>query len=104
MTTRLTAISAKEVPDPDGPSPHRATAGIQNNDAAQAATKMLLMALGALGQRFVVALSNIYGLVTVASAFYLWAIALPTIDTLQIVACSIYSVFVLAINVYGRRK
>lgn len=64
----------------------------------QAATSMLLTAIKALGQRFVVALATLFTLLTVGSAFYLWMVALPNISMAQIVACSIYSAFILALN------
>lgn len=95
--SRLEAIRSREVTDqtqaPADPAPDHAVA-----------TKMLLMAIQALGQRFVVALSNLFTLLTAGSAFYLWLSALPTLDVLKIVGLSIYSLFVLALNIYGRRK
>lgn len=100
MTSRLQAVETREVPDEAVP----ARASQERNQTHEVATKMLLMAIQALSQRFVVALSNLFTLLTAASAFYLWMMALPEIDVLKIVALSIYSVFVLALNIYGRRK
>lgn len=95
--SRLEAVKSREVSDTE----QRDDAPFVNHEEA---TKMLLMALQALGQRFVVALSNLFTLLTAASAFYLWLVALPELDILKIVGLSIYSIFVLALNIYGRRK
>ena len=68
------------------------------------ATKMLLMALTALGQRFVVALASLFTLLTAASAFFLWYIALPTLDPTKIMGLTIYSAFILILNIYRGPK
>lgn len=69
-----------------------------------AATRLLLVALGALSQRMIVALADLFTLLTVASAFWLWW-SIPAPNDRQIVALSIYAVFVLAANwiVRGRK-
>ncbi len=95
--SRLQAVSEREFVEPESaPQP-------QAPDHA-VATKMLLMAIQALGQRFVVALSNLFTLLTAASAFYLWNAALSELNQIKIVGLTIYSCFVLALNIYGRRK
>lgn len=99
--SRLTQIRAVEVPEDGAP----VQAGDPSTAAAQqqVATEMLFTALRALSQRTLVALANLFTLLTVASAFYLWVVALPNVSILQIVALSIYSIFVLLVNMYGRR-
>lgn len=70
----------------------------------QVATQMLLAAVTALSQRAIVALSSLFTLLTAGSAFYLWMIAMPEIDNTKIVGLTIYSCFILALNIFGRRK
>lgn len=67
------------------------------------AIAMMQMALGALGQRAVVALAACFTLLTVGSAFWLWYLT-PDPSPTQIVSLSIYAGFVLAINIIRRTK
>ena len=69
------------------------------------AALLLVMALKALSQRAVVALLQLFTLITVGSAFFLW-LSTPDPNVHQIVSLSIYGSLVLAINwlVYFRRK
>ena len=66
------------------------------------ATKMIYMALAALGQRFVVALASLFTIATVGSAFVLWLLT-PDPNTKQLISLGIYALLVLAINVIVRR-
>jgi hypothetical protein len=61
------------------------------------ATKMIYMALAALGQRFVVALSALFTLVTCSSVFvlYFWT---PNPTPNQLIMLGGYSIFTLLIN------
>lgn len=108
--TRLATVQTRDVPDEGQLAQRQAEAEALEARAAsvaaqqRVATEMLFKALTALSQRFVVALANLFGLLTFASAFCLWFLALPEIDTLKIIACSTYSLFVLMFNIYGRRK
>ena len=104
--TRLAAVESREVPDP---APHLDHAEIEarNRQAAEQqakAVQMMTMALQALAQRFVVALSNLFTLLTVASAFWLWIVAMPELTTIKILGLALYATFILLINVFGRRK
>ncbi len=103
--SRLTAISSKDLggDDTQAQAEQIAAARAQAAKEQQAATQMLLMALKALGQRFIVALASLFTLLTAGSAFYIWLIALPEITSLKIIAASLYSLFVLALNIAGRR-
>lgn len=68
------------------------------------ATQLLVLGLKTLSQRALVATADLFTLLTIASAFWLW-MATPEPNTLQIVSLSIYAVFVLLANwiVRGRR-
>jgi len=67
------------------------------------AIQMMMMALGALSQRAVIALAACFTLLTVGSAFWLW-MSIPDPNPNQIVSLTIYAVLVLAINIIVRRK
>ncbi len=64
---------------------------------------VLLLSLQALSKRTVVALSNLFCLLTVGSVFVLFYRIVPGPDTYQIVAVTIYAAFVLAANAIVRR-
>ena len=110
--SRLGVVGVREVPDANAEKEaaiqQRASEAEQMAARAQGqqavATEMLLTALTALSKRTLVALANLFVLLTVASAFYLWLVALPDLDTMKIIGCSIYSLFILLMNVYGRHK
>jgi len=70
-----------------------------------AAIRVLMLALGALSQRALVAVADLFTLLTVASAFWLWR-SIPDPNQLQIVALTIYAMFVLVANwiVRGRKS
>lgn len=65
--------------------------------------QMLGMALAALGQRALLALSACFTLLTVGSGFYLW-LQTPNPTDRQIVSLTIYAVFILLINWLAKRK
>lgn len=69
---------------------------------SDAGTAMLLMGLKALSQRALIALSSLFTLITVASAFWLY-MSRTTLDPQQLVLCGMYALFVLAANVIVRR-
>ena len=70
--------------------------------AHDAGIAMLMMGLKALSQRALVALSSLFTLITVGSAFWLWYLT-PKPDVYQIVSLTLYAVFVLAANIIVRR-
>ena len=75
----------------------------QSSSAQQAAIQMMMVALKALSQRALIALSNLFTLLTALSVFVLWFKA-PTDPTLnQIVRLTLYAVFVLVLNLIKRR-
>ena len=65
-------------------------------------TNLLLLALRSLSQRAVIALADLFTLVTVLSAWVLWY-GKPDPNGYQIVSLSIYALFILAVNVVIRR-
>ena len=62
---------------------------------------LLALALKTMGQRALIAVDNLFTLVTVCLAFYLWH-SIPDPNTLQVVALALFAVFVLAANVIVR--
>ena len=71
--------------------------------ADQAATGMLVLALKALSQRAVAAIADLFMLLTIGSAFWLWK-SIPQPDTFQLVALGMYGIFVLVANWIVRRR
>lgn len=65
--------------------------------------EMLTMALTALSQRFVVALSRLFSLLTGASVFWL-AYTTAAVDTFALVKIGMYAVFILALNIIVYRR
>lgn len=62
----------------------------------------LKIALGALSQRTLVALSNLFCLLTVGSVFWLF-MSIHEPNVFQIVYCTLYASFILAINWVARK-
>lgn len=68
------------------------------------AVAMLALALKALSQRALIALSNLFCLLTAASVFYLWA-QMPEDPSYQrIGALSIYAAFIVILNMIVRKR
>ena len=68
-----------------------------------ASTATLLLALKALSQRALIAVDNLFTLITVGLGFYLWMVT-PDPNDKQIISLSIYAAFTLAANWIVRRK
>ena len=68
-------------------------------------TGISLIALGlrTLSQRALTAVADLFTLLTVASAWWLW-LSIPHPDTYQLVSLSIYALLVLAANWIVRRR
>jgi hypothetical protein len=86
-----------EVVRDDAPAPPRAA---PDNSAA---TTALIIALKALGQRFIIALSNLFCLITVLSVFWLGLSIIHEPTTPQLIGLGMYALFILAINIIVRR-
>jgi hypothetical protein len=71
--------------------------------ATNAQIVMLTIALKALSQRALTAATDLFTLITVGAAFWLWYLT-PTPTDRQIISLSIYALFTLAANYIVRRK
>ena len=87
------------IPVDDTPSP-AAAAPAQDSQAA----KMILLALQALSQRAVIALSSLFTLIAVASAWALWYSVLAQPNAEQLIGCGMYAGFILAVEIVRRRR
>lgn len=67
------------------------------------AITMLTIGLKALSQRALTAATDLFTLLTVASAFFLWW-STPAPNDRQIASLTIYALFILAANYIVRRK
>lgn len=67
------------------------------------AIAMLTIGLKALSQRALTAATDLFTLLTVASAFWLWW-SIPAPNDRQITSLTIYALFILAANYIVRRK
>lgn len=72
-------------------------------DPNKVAVTMIMLGLKALSQRALTAISDLFTLITVGSAFWLWS-TIPAPNDRQIASLTIYALFVLAANVIVRRK
>lgn len=86
---------ATEVPQQPAPPPPQQTAPSAQQHAA---TSMLLLALRALSQRSIVAISNLFVLLTAASAWWLWMVTLPAPSIQQLVGLALYGALILAVD------
>ena len=93
----LRVLAETEVPEPN-------QAGNEPEGKSDFATSVLLTALTALSKRTVVALSNLFSLLTIASAFTLWYIVLPNPSIPQLVGLGLYGLFILAMHFAIRVK
>jgi hypothetical protein len=64
---------------------------------------MLTIALKALSQRALVAATDLFSLLTIASCFWLWW-SIPAPNDRQIISLTLYGCLILAINWIVRRK
>lgn len=88
-----------QVVDEDTPNP----LPTKSPQPSNASLQILMLSLKVLSQRAVIALADLFTLMTVASVFWLWySIHEPNLH--QIIALTIYALFVLAANVIVRRK
>lgn len=67
------------------------------------AMQVLMLALQTLGKRALIAVSNLFTLVTVGSAWWLW-MSVPDPNTHQLVYLGGYALFVLVINFIVGKK
>jgi len=74
----------------------------QVQEEAAQARAMLMLALKTFGQRFVIALSNLFSLLTVLSVWWLW-MSVPHPGTNDLVGMGMYAVFILVVNYLVKR-
>jgi len=73
------------------------------SSAESAGMHMLYLGLKALSQRALIALSALFTLLTVASAFWLW-MTIKDPNVMQLIEMGMYGIFVLAANLIVRRS
>ena len=91
---KFTLISEEEVAQPAAQS---------TESLAALNTRMLLLSLSALSKRALTAVTNLFTLGLVASAWWLWNGVLPNPTPLQLVGVGGYAVFCLLIEIVRRR-
>ena len=96
--SRLQVVGQEIAPDPFPIDPP-----VKEPLVNKIAGDAIVLALTALSQRAVVALANLFTLLTVASAFVLWYVT-PEPNTYQLVKLAIYGAFVLGANWIVRRR
>lgn len=101
MARGFEAIAEQDIPT----IPPKPADKPQSNVAQDAhiATQMLLLALKALSERAIVALSALFTAGGLASAWWLWSTILPNPSVLQLVGIGMYAVFLLALEFVRRR-
>lgn len=101
MPRGFEAIAEHEIPSisPQTTPPPQTNVALE----AGAATQMLLLALKALSQRAVIALSALFTAGGLFSAWWLWASVLPNPSVLQLIGVGMYALFLLALEWVRRR-
>ncbi|HEV2225067.1 MAG TPA: hypothetical protein VGR84_18895 [Candidatus Acidoferrales bacterium] len=106
--SRLTLLGETPADDPEA-VPARRTRSAQPTPQQQteaqqkAAASMLMIALKALSQRFVVSVASLVDLVLFGAAFAIWWQIMRGPSQLQIIAASLFSMFSLAV-IWMRRR
>lgn len=83
----------RELPDEQPPAP---------DPLISVGATALMLGLKALSQRAITAVADLFMLLTVGSAWWLWA-SIPDPHPTQITALGIYAVFVLCANIIVRK-
>lgn len=91
-------IGEEEIAAPSPQQPAAETAAL-----AKLNTEMLLLALRALSQRAMTAITNLFTVALVGSAWMLWKQVLPDPSNRQLVAIAGYGLFCLLIDIVRRR-
>ena len=89
-----TLIAEEKLPDPGAESP---------DALAKANAQMLMLSLSALSKRALTAITNLFTLALVASAWWLWNRILPDPTPLQLIGVGGYAAFCLLIDIVRRR-
>lgn len=102
----LRVAAEREIPDLLSPQPTPTPAESKPDEGTRKrdiAADALLLALTALSKRFVDALSRLFSLLTIASAFVLWYSVLPNPSIPQLVGLGLYAGFIFAMHFVVRR-
>lgn len=94
LETREKPLRFEVVEEPDSPA---------GTDKPPREFGLLMLGLKTLSQRAIAAIADLFFLVSVASAWYLWYLT-PEPNTYQIANLTIYAAFVLAANWLVRTK
>ena len=86
------------ISDDDPPTPSKTDQVLE-----AAGMQALMLGLGALSKRTVIALQSLFVLLATASAFTLWWAVLPSPSILQLVGLGMYALFCLAASVIVRK-
>lgn len=102
QSNRLRPIAEGELPpeflaDPNQGEPLRPQPQAQQG-LERAATSILFTSLRALSQRTLVAVANLFVLMTAGSAFWLWFVTIPNPSVLQLVGLCLYGILILLLN------
>ena len=89
---QLRQVAERIVPEPE------------TNRLEQVAFDTILLALKTLSQRTIIALSQLFTLLTCVSAFALWYSVLPNPNSYQLVGLTLYGGFILLLHVVKRRE
>lgn len=101
MARGFQAVEEREIPSIGEQAPQATqSSGVSHSSAA---TQMLLMAIGQLSKRFVIALSNLFTAAGLFSAWWLWSSVLPSPTVLQLIGVGMYALFLLALEFVRRR-
>lgn len=93
--SRFQAIHEVEIPAPQS---------VVNDAVTKANAHAIVLALKALSQRALTAITDLFTLCLVGSAWWLWNRVLADPTVLQLVGVSSYAVFCLLIDIARRRK
>lgn len=93
MSAQFTLVGEEEVAAPvAAPTAER-----------RAAHQMLMLGLSTLSKRFLVAVSGLFTLATVASVWWLWY-SIPDPGSHQLIGLGMYALFILSVNTIVRKK
>lgn len=95
--SRLQVVGQETAPDPFPVASEKPPLG------SKIATDAIALALSALSQRAIIALSNLFVLLAVGSVFVLWYVT-PNPNIYQLVKLAMYGLFVLGISWIVRRR
>ena len=88
----------------DRPVVNQPPAPPKKDPLEEAALQMIMLGLKTLSQRVIVALSDLFTLLTCVSAFVLWQDVLPNPNSFQLVGLGLYGMFLLLLHLVRKRN